>query len=276
MKVNEDMRFPHPVLWHQTQDYPPDSRFGFAVGSTVEVAEHDGVVDISAEIELTNDDLASAVSAGRVELGLNVVCEATYLSEVQTCAIGTVRHRLQCGGLSGTVTARPIAWVVKPFLFSDFSSVADEFRMAPIQAAPGMVAAIGEPFQFTVGSDKHAPLATIFELSLAPQLERWRFLIQLDGEFVSIQAGPDAHKTIAALRGTGTGRGQVLNGVYLPVLQRVIDELKRPEFDASARRWSRVVAAKLAHAGINSASVDALEAAQLLLNDPLQRWRMEE
>ena len=107
-------------------------------------------------------------------------------------------------------------------------------------------------------------------------MDQWRFCVELESDLIRILAGSDAHSTIVALRATNAGKAQLLNGVYLPALQRVIEEFKRSDFDASARRWSKVVDAKLVSAGIDPSSGDSLEIAQRLLNDPLQRWRTEE
>jgi hypothetical protein len=277
VKISESMRFPHPVLWSQTHDFDADSRFGFAIGSDIGIdEEQEGLISLKTTVELLNADLQSQHKAGRIAIGLNVVCEETYFSEMRPCALGEREHQFRGHMLCGTVSLRPIAWAIAEFRLSDCLTVTPEFRSIQIQALPGTIVAVGDAIEISVGSDKHAPLASIFELVHMASLDRWRYSVVLEGDLIQIIAGTDAHRTIASLRGTNGGRSQLLNGVYLPALQRVIDELKRPDFDASARRWSKVLVAKLVHAGIEVSSVDSLEVAQRLMNDPLQRWKPEE
>ncbi len=271
MKVSDRMRFPHPVLWEATEDFQ-SGRFGFK-GFRVE--EGNGRVVVESEIELENGDLERLLADGGMAIGVDVVCRDTYFASVVPGTLGRFSYDFDGAELSGDVVFRPMAWATRALELSGLSTIDSSFWNAPVSVRAGSLLALGSSERCSIGRDKLAPLASVFELQLAAELEPGRFDVSLDEDRIGIRAGVEAHQIVASLRGTRDGQVGALNGVYLPVVCCVIEEM-RGNTDHSGKRWFRVISAKLSELGIDVANADPLDTAQVLLREPILKMRPSE
>jgi hypothetical protein len=271
MKVNDRMRFPHPVLWKAAADFKSGS-FGF---KRFRVEERDGRVVIDADIELANQDLERLLEDGALAIGVDVACRDTYFASNVPGSPGPFTHEFSGEELSGDVVFRPMAWATRALELSGMVTIETSFWDAQVVVCTGAVLALGSPERCSIGRDKLAPLASVFELQRSDELAPGRFDVTFDEDLVGIRAGADAHQVIASLRGTREGRVGALNAVYLPVVCRVMDEM-RGNTDHSSKKWFRVISAKLTTLGIDVENADSLETAQILLREPILKMRPSE
>jgi hypothetical protein len=273
MKIVEQMRYPHPVLWSQTSDFK-EGVFGFRDG-TFCWEEHPSHVLLKGEIELSNCDVAQLVNSGAVVIGISVICEETYFTQIFPCDAGQFTVQCSHQTLSGEVECRPIAWAARDICITALDTIDSSFWTPPLQMSAGAVIAIGDRDTASIGQAKLAPITSVFELVRDPERSDGRFLLSFDGDHLQIRAGRASHPTISKLRASFYGKVALLNGVYLPVVQRVIEELKQSESEHIGKTWYRVFKAKLALFGIDVNTCDTLETAQKLLREPIRRVEVE-
>src|SRR5258708_3670831 len=107
MKLNEETRFPHPVLSPDTGDYG-EGEFGV----TLKVSEqiNRGDVTFDYEVTLTQPDLCDLVRTHGADLGIFVNCRETYYSDLVQLGLEPGRFTFEPGKLLGRVTVRPMVW----------------------------------------------------------------------------------------------------------------------------------------------------------------------
>jgi hypothetical protein len=268
MKISEDMRFPHPVLWANTGDY----RKGEFTATGLEVFERldTGEVRVTCRFVLNQPQLLALVNADCAACGLSVACLETYYNVLHTvpAAGGTVH--LPAGALMGRVILRPLVWAVRPDPVFVPDALHEEFGTAGFGIRTGDVLAIGDETVISVGREKLAPLESIFELSLDSNVTPEQVVVRMEGDKISITASDSTYKKIHALRGTPQGRSLLLNSIYLPAVMHVLTSLRDQEGLYEGRRWHRIFTARLEHLGI-SVDGEALEGAQKLLDSPFRQ-----
>ena len=268
MKFDDSMRFPHPVLWAQTSDY---SKGGFSVTCSIEESVSDGRLDVKCDIELTQPAIGGLLQAGRAGAGLFVTCIDTYFNQLFQLPADGGRIVVPGGRLRGRVMLRPVVWARERIEGYSSPAVHAEFGSGPIGFEPASILAVGEPQIISVGSDKLAPMGSIFDLARDDEVPVSQVRVQLDGERIQILASEPTLEKIQVLRGTPEGKALLLNSVYLPVVMAVLDVLGSDADAYEGRRWHSVVTAKLDQLGIRIDGDDLLEPSQQLLKSPFAR-----
>jgi hypothetical protein len=268
MKIDDSMRFPHPVLWAQTSDY---SQGGFAFTCTIEESMSDGRLDMKCEIELTQPAISGLLQGGRAGAGLFVSCIDTYFNQLFQLPAGGGKIVVPGGRLRGRVVLRPVVWARERIESYSSPDVHAEFGTGPIVFEPASILAVGESQIISVGSDKLAPMGSIFDLARDDDVPISQVRVQLDGERIQILASEPTLEKIQVLRGTPEGKALLLNSVYLPVVMAVLDVLSSDAEAYEGRRWHSVFTAKLDQLGISADGDDLLEPAQRLLKSPFAR-----
>lgn len=270
MKVIDQMRFPHPVLWDRTGDYRTGS-FEFAEEVTL-IESADGE-ELLFSLSLSNDDLSKLHRNGDVALGVNIVCEACYLDELHPCKLDAVNSIWITGRrLCGLVRVRPIAWCAAETLKLNSQSLNDEYAGAAIETRHGAILAIGEERLFYVGNEKLQPLSSVVDLELATEMNDLEFEVDIEGDRIAIRAGKLAHERISILRGSRDGKPFVLNAVYLSVMQAVLGHMASEGSERhEGKSWHRVIHAKLIDLGCDVKRDDPLLLAQRLLHHPIRK-----
>jgi hypothetical protein len=271
VKVNDTMRFPHPVLWSQCDDYVDGA---FAISVAIEEQPDTGRVKAVCTPVVTETALKSLIDSDIARVGVFVTCLDTYFNELFTLPLGGGSFEI-CGGLlRGQVVLRPMAWAGAPITSFASPNVHAEFGAGPYSFRKGAVLAIAEPSVISIGSDKMVPMGSIFDLAENDTVPRDQFGIQPEGDRIQIQASRATLARIQMLRATQEGKVTLLNAIYLPVVMRVLDLLRADEAIYEGRRWCKVFRAKVDHLGIDIKG-DLLEAAQQLLKSPFGRIEVD-
>lgn len=265
MKIDDDSRFPHPVLSRDTGDYLTGE---FGVEINVEEIPFPAQVTINYIVTLTEPTLLAAIADDRAGVGLFVTCRDTYFSQLVPLGLAGGRFSFEPGSLIGRVALRPMVWARKVLTGFSLGNCHVEFDGGESILAAGAVLALDDEIIMNVGREKLAQMETIFSLVEAPDLADSMLSLQLDSERIKILAASNIYQRLNTLRGLGTGKPIVLNSVYLPAVMEVLNNMRDGANGNEGRRWHRVFTAKCQHLGIQLESPDLWQNAQKLLEIP--------
>jgi hypothetical protein len=268
MKLNESMRYPHPVLSTFSSDYVT----GEFRCSFVQQMTGDGELKLISELTLDSKDLHILIDNQQAATGYFVVCRPTYFNALQPAPLGRSEKYFDGSRLFGTVTIRPIVWTLatvrnfsSPLFHKEFGASVDLPR--------GSVIALGPEFRFSIDKKKFKPFESIFELSIGDGIEPGTVKVDPFRERITILAEAKTHKDLADMRNTLAGRDILLSSVYMPAVMEVLSLLQSGDTSATGMNWYRVFRAKCDDLGINPADRNGspLSIAQTLLRAPLKK-----
>lgn len=265
MRIKDSARFPHPVLSNQTQDYGI-----LSLTAELDVEEHPdtGGLFLVGQLGIEDSGILELVERGEAIAGVMVTCRDTYYDDLHLTGLEQFRLDLSGGKLRGRTNIRGVVVAAADKLALTSSFINDEFPADSRCANAGDVIAITEEFPYEVGLEKLAPLESIFHLKLMPDVPDGEFRINLDSESIDILASSGLHGVLSIVR-ENRARDVLLSALYLPTLMQVLDAM-RDVGQHEGRRWHAVMSARCTAEGIDIATCDLAEAAQHLLNRPLQ------
>lgn len=265
MKVNENTRFPHPVLTPWSDDFL-EGHFSLSLG--VEEAPARSMVTLKHSMELDQPEVLELISAGTAAVGVYVSCRDTYYSRLVPLGKDDGSIAFQPGELAGRVIVRPMIWARERISAFPLSVCHPEFGDSPADFDRGTVLALDHEIIINVGLDKLAQIETIFTIALSETLDPGMMAVELESEKIRILVAPDIHSTVNEMRGLKAGRPIVVNTVYLPAIMQVLDILRDNSDAYDGKRWHRVFLAKCDHLGINTSDPEIWHDAQKLLHSP--------
>lgn len=266
MKLDEKMRYPHPVLSEYSTDYVTGD---FSADFTHRQTENEDLV-IESEIRISNKDLRSLIAEKKASVGYFMVCRRTYFNHLQEAPLGRAEKFFDLSSLFGLVTLRPIVWTLS--IVNDYQSplIDNEFG-DHIILPKGSVIAMGPEFRFSVDPKKFKPFETIFSLSVNEKVAPGMIDVDPYQRKIDISAEKNTHRSLADMRNVTFGKPVMLSSVYMPVVIDVIARLQGGDTTLRSQRWYQVFEAKCDDLGIDPAdgSVSPLQLAQQLLAAPL-------
>jgi hypothetical protein len=268
MKLNESMRYPHPVLSEFSSDYVTgEFRCAFVQQMTAE-----GELKLTADLALDSKALQALVDSQRAAIGYFVVCRRTYFNFLQEAPLGNSEKFFDATELFGTVTIRPAVWTLEAV--RDFTSplIHKEFGEA-VNLPKGSVIALGPEFRFSIDKKKFKPFESIFALAADPSIEPGVVFVDAMQDRITILAEPKTYRDLADMRNMPAGRSILLSSVYLPAVMEVLAMLQGGETGAAGKNWYRIFKAKCDDLGIDPAAQNQspLTIAQKLLREPLRK-----
>jgi hypothetical protein len=268
MKINDNMRYPHPVLSEYSKDYSTgEFRCEFIQQITPE-----GELKLTATLNLDSKDLSDLIAAQKASAGYFVVCRRTYFNFLQEAPLGTSEKFFDASRLFGTVIIRPAIWTLTRV--ENFTSplIHEEFGKA-VDLPKGSVIALGPEFKFSIDKKKFKPFESIFELAQQDGIEPGTVSVDPMRERITILAEPATYKDLADVRNLAKGRDVLLNAVYMPAIMDVLAMLQAGETSIKGKNWYRVFKAKCDDLGIDpsSSALAPLHVAQKLLKAPLKK-----
>ncbi len=268
MKISDEMRFAHPVLSHATEDFSA-GEFNFSF--EVEERTSDGRLRLVYSCSITEMDLQKLVRDDQARMGLFVWCGDTYFSQLRGLSFGQDVLEFEGGLLNGRVVLRPLVWTESGLDRWRPANIHPEFGANPISIGQHKLLGIGDEFVVHVGRDKLRPLETIFTLAVSNDMTEGRIGIDMEAERIRIIVDKKTHASINLYRGNNIGKAILLNGVYLPAIMEVLQNLSSENQRYEQYRWYRPFVAKCELLAINLGDPSLLEDAQRLLLDPYRR-----
>ena len=269
MKINDESRFPHPVLSGFTGDYSKGD-FSFVIQEIEEIWEK-GLVEIHFKFTIAEESILDLVNCGKANIGLFVTCLETYHNKFEKIDLEQTSISFTGGVLHGSVRVRPLIWTDKKVDGFSSENLHKDFASEHLSFAQGTIIALGEEVTFSAGRQKFAKMETIFTLAKNNEVPPGQVMIQTEEDKISIQAAPTTYASIHKLRNTNPGRVLLLNSIYLPAVMDVLNSLQTPSTGDQDKRWYRTFNSKCEHLGIDPASGKVLEDAQKLLKSPFTK-----
>jgi hypothetical protein len=264
MRLSDETRYPHPVLGPLTNDYTEGE---FTVSFSVSENINTGALTLSYDITLSETTIRNLVTSEDAMIGCIVVCQDTYYNHLHKLSFDKGSIDFPAGKLINRVTLRPVIALntdklelTSPYIHPEFGS--------KILTSKADIIAIDDVSIIYVGKAKLAPMESIFELILSPQMEEGKIKVGLDSERIAIFLGPKTFNGINFLRNKNTKENVIMSAVYLPAVMDVLDQVRSNGGDYADKRWHMPFTAKCDLKGINK-NTPLLQAAQELLNNPI-------
>ena len=178
------------------------------------------------------------------------------------------RSDFTAGKLLNRVSLRPIVWLREDISDWNPGTINSEFA-PPVALDRGDIIALGAEHVISVGQAKLAPIESIFQLDLSPDVPEGTLRVDPEGDRITILAGPGTYENIRVLREQARGPQVVMNAIYLPAVMEVLDAMRMSDEAYEGRRWYQTFHAKCDAKGVDpSADSSILESAQKLLDGP--------
>lgn len=268
MKIEDTMRYPHPVLSELTKDY---STGDFHCELTQQMTPS-GELKLTSTFKLSSNDLKSLIDNQQASAGYFLVCRRTFYNKLESVPIGTTDRHFAATDLFGTVTVRPIIWTLKDV--SNYSSkyMHQEFGQT-IHMRKGAITAIGPEFRFSMDKKKFKPFESLFVLEMNPSVEAGTIAVDPLREKITIFAEQATFAELSNLRGFPKGRDILLNAVYMPAVMEVISTIQAGQTNITSQPWFRIFKAKCDDIGLDpfDPNQTPVKAAQKLLRAPLKK-----
>lgn len=267
MKLNERMRYPHPVLSEFSSDYTTG---GFSASFSHQVTDDDQL-KIASDLSIDCDELRVLIENQKASAGYFVVCRPTYFNHLQPVPLGESEKNFELSQLYGAVSLLPIIWTLEDI--ENYSSpIIDAEFGKDIVIMKGAVIAMGSEFRFSIDQQKFKPFETIFDLAQSEDIKPGMIKVDPEGDKITILAEPRTYNSIADMRNILSGRTILLNAVYMPAIMDIVSRLQIDGPGLEGKHWYRVFKAKCDDMGIDPSddTLSPLEVAQDLLREPLQ------
>lgn len=265
MKLNDALRFPHPVLGAE----PGGDYLEGQILTSVTVKENPeaGEVEIIGNLDVTHPGMRALIESGSVRSVLTVSCLDTYFVAHYPISLGDFRVDIDNGRLRGTVVARTVLEVAASEISLPAHALHSEFNRDHLVVGRGDLAGIGDEYRFEAGLDKLVPLESVFRLIKNPAIDEPRFELITEEQAVQIAVSPALYDQISNMRNSTGSRNILLSSLYLPCL---IELLSLAHSDPSPElRWYQAIESRCKQLGIELDGRDLATKAQRLLGNPL-------
>jgi hypothetical protein len=268
MKLDDYMRYPHPILSELSGDY----RTGEFVCDFEQNLTPKGELRLVADLRIDNLELVELIQTQAAASGYFVVCRRTYFNHLQAASLGRSEKFFDGSRLFGAVTIRPVVYTLRRVEGYTSPLIDDEFGGASA-IGKGAIIALGPEFRFSMDQKKYKPFDSIFELARSEEVPINTFRVDHDQERITILAREETYNSISSIREMNRGKDVVMNTVYLPAVVEVISRLQTGGMSVEGRKWYRIFKAKCDDLGLNPADPDVspLELAQRLLRGPFAK-----
>ncbi len=279
MRFDPSKAWPHPVLRPPSygDDYP---RAEFEVEIELTRSPGSTAVEVQAEFQLSEPDLLRLVHQGSCQYVLLIKASRTHFRELLVSDGVNVQKNYPAGALAGRVEFAPFLVCTRDL--TDFTSKGwhHDYSGRTFNISVGSVLAEDEPKDYWIDTADEAPLGSIF--GHKPQSNptdladgRWTYEFGEDRIWI-VMSDADSKRFMAARdRVNNRPDGQYLmNGIYLPALVAVLNEVDKNVDDFQDYRWFAFLDQRLEEAGcsqLGSANADRLLDAQVVLDSPFPR-----
>jgi hypothetical protein len=268
MKLDDYMRYPHPVLSELSGDYTT----GEFVCSFEQNMTPEGELRLVADLRIDSKELVDLIQTQGAAIGYFVVCRRTYFNHLQPASLGRSEKFLDASKLFGAVTIRPVVYTLRKVEGYSSPLIDPEFGAAST-IGKGAIIALGPEFRFSMDQKKYKPFDSIFELAKNEEVPLNTFRVDHDQDRITILAREETYNSISSIRDMNRGKDVVMNNVYLPAVVEVISRLQTGGMNVEGRKWYRIFKAKCDDLGVEPTdpNVSPLDLAQQLLRGPFAK-----
>ena len=239
MRFDPGKAWPHPVLRPPSygDDYP-HAEFEVEIG--VERAQGSTSVEVTAEFELSDPDLLRLVEDGAAQYVLLIKASRTHFREMISSGEPHVDRLFSGGDLSGRVEFAPFLVCTRELSSFRAEGWHPDFAGRTFDISSGSVLAEDVSKDYWVDTADEAPLGSIFGHKSRPNVPdgHWELELVEDRVWIVMSESDTELYTAARNRANNRPEGQYLmNGLSLPALIAVLNEVDRNVEDYSEYRW---------------------------------------
>ena len=276
MKFDPGKAWPHPVLRPPSygDDYPHAE---FEVDIEVKRTIKSTAVEVDACFELSEPSLLELLKQDKAQFALLVRSSQTHCRQLLQSGQPNIKHSFPAGFLSGRVEFAPFLVCIEAL--PDFYAEGwhSDFAGRKFNLETGAVLAEDVPKDYWIDTADEAPLGSIFGHKPRSDIADGRWEYELDEDHIWIvMSDADAQQYQTAREQTGNQpEGQYLmNGLYLPALIAVLNEVDQNPDDYRDYRWFSSLDQRLEVVGcslLGENSSNRLVDAQKVLDSPFPR-----
>lgn len=276
MNLNRARSWPHPVVSPLSDDVNPNT-FNFRLDVW---PEHERWL-LGVEATANDSNLNAYLEINRVSYVLHVECKRTYFR--QSFRNQKPRFEVAIPGdkLFGVVEVSLLLVAVEDLEQYRHPGQHADYRNQSFTVSVGQPIAVApsQSFEAFLEADPILKLSSILNIKKGEEDQKI-MTINCEGDRIRIILPPGEYDRYRSLRASHAVRGLLASTVILPALLDAFFYLRTPGLDIddfkATHRWCRCVLGRLDRLGINviashSTNGVCLEAAQLLLREPLRR-----
>ena len=240
MKFNPSKAWPYPVLRPQSfgDDYP---RAAFEVEIEVERTRGSTAVTVDTEFQLSDPDLLRLVEQGAARYVLLVKSPKTRFRDLIESSVAEAKREFPAGDLSGRVEFAPFLIAAQDLLGFRADGWHPDFSNHTFDIDSGSVLAEDEPKEYWVETADDDPIiGSIFAHREQANLPDGRWDYEITDERVWIVMSQADSKRFLDARNRASNHEDgfyLINGIYLPVLIAVLNELDQDPDDYREFGW---------------------------------------
>ena len=239
MRFDPGKAWPHPVLRPPSygDDYPHAE---FEVEIAVERTQGSTSVEVTADFELSDPDLLRLVQDGEARYALLIKASRTHFREMISFGGPRVHGLFSGGDLSGRVEFAPFLICTKDLFSFSAEGWHTDFAGRTFDIHTGSVLAEDVPKDYWVDTADEALLGSIFGHKHRPDVPSgyWELELAEDRVWVVMSEADAQLYRVARNRANHRPESQYLmNGLYLPALIAVLNEVDQNIEDYSECRW---------------------------------------
>ena len=276
MRFDPSKAWPHPVLRppQYGDDYPHAE---FEVEIEVRRVQSSTAVEVVIEFELSDPDLFHLIEEGLAQYVLLIKASKTHFRDLIESNERAIQKVFPAGDLSGRVEFSP--FVVATGELTGFRAAGwhSDFSGRTFDIGAGSVLAEDVPKDYWVDTADEAPLGSIFGHRTQPSMANGRWQCELADDRIWIEmSDADSRKyDLARNQVNHKPEGQYLmNGLYLPALVTVLNEVDRSADEYRDYRWFTFLDQRLQEVGcspLGTINSDRLTDAQKVLDSPFPK-----
>ncbi len=239
MRFDPGKAWPHPVLRPSSygDDYPQGE---FEVEIEVNRVKGSTAVEVYADFELSDPSLLQLVERDKARFALLVKAPTTHSRRLLQSNEPNIKQSLPAGELSGR--AEFVPFLVCTQHLSGFRSDGwhTDFDGRTFDIAPGTVLAEDVSKDYWIDTADEAPLGSIFGHKRRSDLPdgRWEYELGDDRVWIVMSNASATRYEAAREHANNQPDGQYLmNGLYLPALVAVLNDVDQNVDDYSHCRW---------------------------------------
>ena len=281
MKFDPGKAWPHPVLRPPSygDDYPHAE---FEVDIEVKRTPKSTAVEVNACFELSEPSLLDLLEQDKAQFGLLIRSSQTHCRQLLQSDQPNIKHSFPAGSLSGRVEFAPFLVCIEALTDFQAEGWHSDFAGRKFDIAPGTVLAEDVPKDYWVDTADQAPLGSIFVHKSRSDITDGRWEYELAENHVWIvmsEADSQQYKSAREQVGNLPEGQYLMNGLYLPALIAVLNEVDQNPDDYRDYRWfssldQRLEEVKCSPLGENSSN--RLIDAQKVLDSPFLRMPLIE
>lgn len=277
MKFDPGKAWPHPVLRPPSfgDDYPNAE---FEVEIEVRKRDNNSTIEVDAVFELSDERLLDLIQSKEAHYVLLVKAPKAHFRDLIESHDQQIVKSYSKGELSGRVEFLP--FVVCSVELVSFKSDGwhTDFAGRQFNIPSGAVLAQDLPKDYWIDTADEAPIGSIFGTRTNSDLPdgRWRCVVaEEDRVWIEMSNADSSKYNNARDRANNSPEGQYLmNGVYLPALIAVLNEVDMNPEDFRDNRWFDSLNKRLEEVDshpLGEAVADRLVDAQKILDSPFTK-----